>query len=190
MTRKDTAQDLDRPHYYSQFWIDVASGKRDIAAGRVAEADAVEFDDLEDEEIEHEVEVPVAPVPVKAPVKAKAKAQDKKPEPVRPTITSLADLANIDLLMKNSAAMDGVDVPDIEAGAMDDLAPFSPEPAAAPIVTDFDVEKVKTEPVAAETDEFEDEFEDEEEEDEWGAPRKPGKQQKQPPRRRDRPTRF
>lgn len=30
MTRKDNEKDAERPHYYSQFWLDVAAGRREI----------------------------------------------------------------------------------------------------------------------------------------------------------------
>ena len=34
MTRKDSEKDSERPHYYSQFWLDVAAGRRIIGAPR------------------------------------------------------------------------------------------------------------------------------------------------------------
>ena len=117
--------------------------------------------------------------------KPKVTKPEKKQEPVRPTITSLADLANIDLLMKNSAAMEGTDVPDIETGTIDDLGPFG-QPEEPPVVTDFDVSHVEEEPQAAaeEDDEFGLEFDEEDQEDEWGGRARPSKPQK-PPRKRD-----
>lgn len=184
-------QDLDRPHYYSQFWIDIASGKRDVAAAHIAEADVEPEPELEDNEPEFlEVEPP------KPVVKAKPAKVEKKPEPVRPTITSLADLANIDLLMKNSAEMEGDEVPDLETGAMGDLGPFASEASAAEpgVVTDFDLDESNAEPEELAADEDEEEFGDfdeEEEEDEWGGPRKSSKPSKQQRRReRDRGPRF
>jgi hypothetical protein len=30
MTRKDSEKDSERPHYYSQFWLDIAAGRRNI----------------------------------------------------------------------------------------------------------------------------------------------------------------
>src|ERR1700737_2073533 len=47
MTKKDE-KDADRPHYYSQFWLDVAAGRRVIGApkpedgGDLADADLAE----------------------------------------------------------------------------------------------------------------------------------------------------
>lgn len=32
MTRKESEKEADRPHYYSQFWLDVAAGRRIIGA--------------------------------------------------------------------------------------------------------------------------------------------------------------
>lgn len=191
MTRKDVTQDIDRPHYFSQFWIDVAMGKRDVTAGRVAEAET-EVDDLEDEQ---DRDVEPAPVVAKAPPKPKpvSKAPEKKPEPARPTITSLADLANIDLLMKSSAEMDTDEVPDIESGAIDDLGPLGQESTVeAPIdTTAYDAAAEEEAPAYAEEDaDLDDDldFEDDEEDDDWTGPRKPSKQQKQQRRRERRPN--
>ena len=189
LSRKDTSQDLDRPHFYSQFWIDVAQGKRDLAAVRGADSDA-EAEDIEEEEFGMPPEPVVSALPKP---KAAPKASEKKVETPRPVISSLADLANIDLLMRSSAAMDNDEVPDIEAGAIDDLGPFGQatadtEPA---IVTDFDVDEAANEPpeLLQENLDEDDEagFEDEEEEDDWGAPRKTSKPQK--PRRQPRERR-
>src|SRR5260221_8508027 len=182
MTRKDTSQEMDRPHYYSQFWVDVAAGKRSVADVG-SDAEPFEADD----------ELPLAlpeyerGVPARPAAKPKAAKPEKKPEPARPTITSLADLANIDLLMKNSAEMDGDEVPDLEAGAMDDLAPFGESATEeTPVVTDFDIEPEDAAAAAAadEEDEFgSDDFDEEEEEDEeWGGARRPGKAPKAPKR--------
>jgi len=177
MSRRDLAADLDRPHFYSQFWLDVASGKRDVTAAPAAEADA-ELEETEDSEFE-----PIAAVTPPVAVRKPAKAPERKPEPSRPSsLTSLADLANIDLLMKSSAEMEGDEVPDIEAGPTSDLAP---------IVTDFDIDEAGTEPEAAvgADEAFDGEFDEDEEEEgegDWGSRRKPSKPQKTD-RRRDRP---
>src|SRR6266581_8318601 len=34
MARKDSEKDSDRPHYYSQFWLDIAAGRRTIGGPR------------------------------------------------------------------------------------------------------------------------------------------------------------
>jgi len=185
MSRKDIAQEVDRPHYYSQFWIDIAQGKRDLSAARSVESEA-EIDDVEPASFDAEPE----PVAGPAPKPKATKLPDKRPEPVRPVISSLADLANIDLLMKSSAEMDNDEVPDIEAGAIDDLGPFGQTGTEAEpsIVTDFDVQNIEDEPEEVFEDSLmdSDDFE-EDEEDEWGSTRKPSKPQK--PRRQPRERR-
>jgi hypothetical protein len=77
---------------------------------------------------------------------------------------------------------------------MDDLAPFGQtDTASEPAVPDYDFEEETPEATLAnEEDEFADlDFDEEEDEDEWGGRRtgKPGKQQKQPRRDRDRDRR-
>lgn len=190
MIRKDIALDADRPHYYSQFWIDVAAGKREIGAPLPAApehelehelmdmVEAAATTEFEPDGAELEPEVPVAK-PVRP---AKAKAEPKRAEPARSALTSLADLAKIDLMMKSSAEMGDETVPDIEHAA---TAPMDEEA----IVTDFDPNAVPfeepEEPVAEE--ELAEEHFDEE--DDWGeeeGPRrgsKPAKRQRREPRR-------
>jgi hypothetical protein len=46
MARKDSEKDSERPHYYSQFWLDVAAGRRVIGGPRPDE-------ETEQGEIEH-----------------------------------------------------------------------------------------------------------------------------------------
>jgi hypothetical protein len=46
MTRKDSEKDSERPHYYSQFWLDVAAGRRVIGAPR-PEDEAAELEPSE-----------------------------------------------------------------------------------------------------------------------------------------------
>ena len=186
MSRKDTA-DLDRPHYYSQFWVDIAAGKRDVNAVTATETDLVDLDadTLAADTLAADtlaVEELPPPPPVVKPA-AKVKPAKPAPEPPRSTITSLADL---DQLMKSSAAMDDDTVPDIESSEIGDLAPFG-QPAqdeGPAIVTDFDLDQAAEEPVAEAAGEDEDIDFDEEEEDEWGAPRRGTKPQK-PPRKRE-----
>ncbi len=47
MTRKDSEKDADRPHYYSQFWLDIAAGRRVIGGPKPEEAEAGEAEVLE-----------------------------------------------------------------------------------------------------------------------------------------------
>jgi hypothetical protein len=192
MIRKDITLDADRPHYYSQFWIDVAMGKREIGGPRsVAEHEAepmedaepaTHFADLMDVEPELDLEPPVVRTPP-----APKKPEPKKPEPSRSSLSSLADLAKIDMLMRDSAEMDDDTVPDIENAA---ASPIEDEP----IATDFDLESgaldETEEPVSLDAQRADEEYDedfDAEEEDEWGSgePRrgsKPNKRRREPRR--------
>lgn len=42
MTRKDSEKDTERPHYYSQFWLDIAAGKRVIGGPKPEDGEALE----------------------------------------------------------------------------------------------------------------------------------------------------
>lgn len=164
--RTDNRLDPERPHYYSQYWIDVAMGKQPATLPEPAQA----AEEEEPEELEPEF---VAPAPKPEP-KPKPKVAEKKPE-VRP-LTSLADLANIDMLMKSSAAMDDDQAPDI-SGGLDNVPDIS-----------LDVVSGAEPPAeASEGDEaFDEEFEEDEEDSEWGPGRrkqKPGKAKRHEPRR-------
>ncbi len=45
MTRKESEKDSERPHYYSQFWLDVAAGRRVIGTPKPSEElDAAEIE--------------------------------------------------------------------------------------------------------------------------------------------------
>ena len=41
-TRKDSEKDSERPHYYSQFWLDIAAGKRVIGGPKSEDGEAIE----------------------------------------------------------------------------------------------------------------------------------------------------
>lgn len=44
MTRKDSEKDAERPHYYSQFWLDVAAGRKIIGAPKGEDGDIMDPD--------------------------------------------------------------------------------------------------------------------------------------------------
>ncbi|MEO7000706.1 MAG: hypothetical protein ABI068_02820 [Ktedonobacterales bacterium] len=185
MARRDLIQDTDRPHYYSQYWLDVAMGRQKSAAP-VAEPE-VSADELDDEFAAALPVIDLPKVEARPESKAKATKAEKKPEPApRPTLNSLADLANIDLLMKSSAEMGDDQAPDIEAGVgptFDDSVATGFDLAASPPA----VEEAEEPATAAEDEGFTD-FDEEEEEDEWGAPRRkkgPTKPAKRREQRRD-----
>lgn len=47
MTRKDSEKDSERPHYYSQFWLDIAAGRRTIGGPKPDEEGELLEDTLE-----------------------------------------------------------------------------------------------------------------------------------------------
>ena len=53
MTRKDSEKEADRPHYYSQFWLDVAAGRTTLSTPKeVDETDLTEVEDESESELE------------------------------------------------------------------------------------------------------------------------------------------
>ncbi len=44
MTRKESEKDSERPHYYSQFWLDVAAGRRIIGAPKPEDNEPAEVE--------------------------------------------------------------------------------------------------------------------------------------------------
>ncbi|GCF08253.1 hypothetical protein [Dictyobacter arantiisoli] len=59
MTRKESEKDSERPHYYSQFWLDVAAGRRVIGAPKPEDGESAET------ESEAEVESEPDPAPLR-----------------------------------------------------------------------------------------------------------------------------
>nr|BBH88651.1 hypothetical protein KTC_34020 [Thermosporothrix sp. COM3] len=47
MNKKDTEKDSERPHYYSQFWLDVAAGRREIGQKDQEETEGEEAEEAE-----------------------------------------------------------------------------------------------------------------------------------------------
>ena len=177
MIKRDAGQDGDRAHFYSQYWIDVALGKPTGPA--VATEPAPVGDDFD---VDDELAAPRAARPEPAPKATKpAKTPEKKAEPAK--LSSLADLANIDLLMKNSAELDDDVAPDLASGY---------EPADTNVAFPMDAPldgAEETEPEMESLEEYEaDELEydeDEEEDDDWGNQRGKKKPSQRRERRRD-----
>lgn len=177
MIRRDSTQDAERPHYYSQYWLDVAAG-RPTGLGRVVEAEPGAD---EDDDIDAFVE---PPRPEVRPVKKAAEPKRESPR----SLSSLADLANIDILMNRSAEMQDEALTDIGVSADE-----APQDTAATDLPDLEIEDEEALAPADEGDEFDEDFVDDEEEEPdegWGGNRKGKKQPPKPQRRRDPRQRF
>ncbi len=176
MTRKENEKESDRPHYYSQFWLDVAAGRRIIGTPRPGE---------EGETAEAEPVEPVAPRRSGRTNNASESrtAMDGHRETiVHPVVEAASDefadndeIGGVDDIDFDQADSEDAGAPDVDLGPLDAKA------------TDEDAE---------ETGEDEEEvFEEEEEEDEDWAGRgrkkpKPTRQVKQPPKRVKRERRV
>jgi hypothetical protein len=168
MTRKDSEKDSERPHYYSQFWLDVAAGRRIIGAPRP------------NEETDSNTEPEPVPVSLRRPTRASSSVlsdgyaetlshpeveEEEIEDLVEPELDEL-DLDNeIDESEIPPAEVDESEIPDVDFAALD----------------------LEDEAVPEIEDEEEEIFPEEEEEDDelgWsGRGRKkpkPGRQQKAP----------
>ena len=174
MTRKDSEKESERPHYYSQFWLDVAAGRRIIGAPKP------------NEEADIESEAEPEPVALRRPVRASSPASsDGYVETLaHPEVESEFDADDfaepeLDELDVNNE-LDEADLPleDVDEAEIPDVD------LAAPAIEE-------------EEEELFDEEEEEEEEEEdldWTAGRgrkkpKPGRQVKPPKKAPKRETR-
>ncbi|HLX39486.1 MAG TPA: hypothetical protein VKR42_03100 [Ktedonobacteraceae bacterium] len=181
MARKDSEKDADRPHYYSQFWLDVAAGRRIIGVPRTDEGDT-------DEGLE-----PVAP---RRPVRSTVADSDGYHETVvHPQVDpealeedadeySIPDVDSFDVGDDNE--IEEEDNPTFGANE-DDIPDLEIAPQEVETAEDVEVEEVEPkeiEEAEAETEDFFDEEEEEEDEDTWSArgrkKPKPGRQVKLP----------
>jgi hypothetical protein len=112
MARKDSEKDADRPHYYSQFWLDVAAGRRIIGAPKTNEDEGDEDGDMpvstasyrantDEDDYNDTIVHPVAE-PIEAP--------DEFIEPE----TEELDIATDDPDDADFAETDDADIPDVD----------------------------------------------------------------------------
>ncbi len=170
MTRKDSEKDTERPHYYSQFWLDVAAGRRVIGTPKPEEGtEPLEAEAPEPIPLRKAGRTSMAPVTdgykeTRSPsVVEPEPAPDEYAEP-EPDEFELED--NVDELELPNIVVDEEPLEDTSLSDLDYLAEEEEEPE--------------------EEDFYEEEEEEEEEEDEdWSVGRgkkkpKPGRQVKQP----------
>ena len=181
MTRKDSEKDAERPHYYSQFWLDVAAGRRVIGGPKPEDGTETSEPELpEPIALRRTGRTSAAPISdghretrpqsVVEPIFAPDEEEEMEPE-----------LDEVDL----AEDLDDLDVPNIDVDeAVDDTD-----------LSDLDLIPSEAEEAEEEEDFFdeEDEEEEEEEEEDWAVGRgrkkpKPGRQVK-PPKPAKKPRR-
>ncbi len=182
MTKKESEKDSDRPHYYSQFWLDIAAGRRVIGGSRNDEGDADEV-----------------PEPMPVSLRRHVYANDTDgyhEEVVHPQVEqeldddadeySTPELEPIDEVEEISDEDEGLlapvfganedDIPDVDFPAKLEVAPEIEESESD--------EAIEAEAEEAEEEFFDEEAEDEDEDDTWTArgrkKPKPGRQAKLP----------
>ncbi len=178
-TRKDSDKDSERPHYYSQFWLDIAAGRRTIG-GPKPEEEGELLDDAQE------------PIALRRPLRNEPEEDlDEIDEPIglgeRPAALSrpVSDDVSPSFDEIDTAEPDGVPLAadDMDSLNMNDAV----EDADIPDV-DFASDEEDVEEEEDNEEEFFDEDEEEEEDEGWspGRGRKkvtPKRATKQPPKR-------
>lgn len=176
MVRKDSEKDVERPRYYSQFWLDVAAGRRVIGGGK-STLDTDEGDTSEQEALP-EVTVKGAPA-------AKSAAAPAAPAETPARWNAPAGHQSIHLSGKESLA-------DLAAAA--GLVDIGEDEEVPELTGDFSEEADQVAEPELALDEGSEEpfdyaslYDEEEEEEEGWSPRR-GKKPKKPekPRRREK----
>ncbi|MEO6890664.1 MAG: hypothetical protein ABI456_14780 [Ktedonobacteraceae bacterium] len=208
MTRKDSEKDAERPHYYSQFWLDIAAGRRVIGGPKsdeeteLAEPETVEIaaprrggrvTTVPDSDGHRDTRTRIQP---EVDDEAEAEFEDELDSELEVDEDELTD--EVDDQELPNILIDEIDIPDAEVP--ETAVPEAAVPEAT--VPEAAVPEATVPEVAAPTDEEaeatdeEDLFEEEEEEEEddlWPSGRgrkkpKPGRQVK-PPKKPKRDTR-
>ncbi|MBV9232096.1 MAG: hypothetical protein JOZ18_22490 [Chloroflexi bacterium] len=176
MTRKDSEKDPERPHYYSQFWLDVAAGRRVIGTPKTGDDEIAETETAEPSisrkvgraDEQEDFSRPIVSTDGRAdtiahPVAEPVAAPEEYIEPEAEDMDLAAD--EVDDLDLQDMAIEDTDIPDV------DLSPIDEE---------------------EEDDFFDEEDEDEEDDIGWGGrgrkkpkPSRPVKPPTKKPGRRD-----
>lgn len=103
MSKKDNEKDSERPHYYSQFWLDVAAGRRIIGAPK------------EEGEGEGENEAPITSAPIRRASRVQENIQE---EIVHPSATldqeEVAEEEEGDFASNELEEVVDADLPDVD----------------------------------------------------------------------------
>ncbi len=194
MSRRDADKDLERPHFYSQYWVAIA--RQYAKTGSLAEMPGVgemmveedDYDDLPPARPIAKTATPVAPVepdlddlPLPPAPRPAAKPPKPRPEKAQPSLNSFADLAAIgfgeDLEMEELPVSDEDDTASVISrlgSNFDDDEDLAVEP---------DQEEAASLESLSEEEDWDDEDEDEED---LGGPRRPPRPTKPNRPRRDR----
>ena len=174
MTRKDSEKEADRPHYYSQFWLDVAAGRKIIGASR-GEEDGAE------------------PEPQEVAPRRSARSTSATIGHEEPAYDEVAIPVGEEEAYEEEYAE-----PEAEEDLLGGEEEFDADQELPNILVDEEPEVPDVELLDEDEDEdfYEEEEEEEDEDVDWGRGRKkpkPGRQTpKQPPKRikRDRDRRY
>jgi hypothetical protein len=181
MTKKDNEKDSDRPHYYSQFWLDIAAGRRTIGGPRSDEDEPLE-----------DISEPIAPTaPITTPRRAARNGQehssafDGQREQHEDEEEAPFEAPRARATAEPVAFREEVHEPELEQEPEAE-APDFPEDTIGDLdlqeaaVEDADIPDMDLEEPVEDEDEEEEFFDDEEDEDEWSAGR--GRKKNKPTR--------
>ncbi len=187
MTKKDSEKEVERPRYYSQFWLDVAAGRRVIGTPKTDEG----AEGLEPEMTEV--------VGLRKPVRdSMAAVSDGYQEPfaqeeAEPAFAEEEEgfqrSPEPDLEEELAGAVGDLDIPNIEVDEEGSMPIYRASPQAPDTV--IAAQEEEEEP----SEELFDEEEEEEEEEDWTVGRgrkkaKPSRPTKQPPKRPEKRRRY
>ena len=127
MTRKDSEKDSERTHYYSQFWLDVAAGRRIIGAPKpedeAADSDVLEptlplrksarsssYDDDDDDDSQFDGHAERIVHPVAEPLVTPEEFIESEPEEID------LEADTIDTPDFQEEVVDDMDIPDMDLG--------------------------------------------------------------------------
>src|SRR5579862_8399772 len=131
MTRKDSEKDSERPHYYSQFWLDVAAGRRIIGTPKTSD---------ESEPVENDIPEPVVPRRSASRSQDDGFRSDGRGETIvhpvaEPTETEEffepdeePDLSNEDIDEQDLAPVDDAELPDVDVRGEEEAPEDEEEP--------------------------------------------------------------
>jgi len=175
MVRKDSEKDSERPHYYSQFWLDIAAGRKTIGGPRANdEADVIE-PELDE------------PIPLRRPARSSSSQHYEAAivhpdvEPMEEEEEEFEETAPDDLDMAEDE-VDEADIPNILVEEIaPEIVPVEDEVIAEPLAEVAEEAAEEAEEEKEEEDFFDEEEEEEEPEEGW-----PGRGRKKPKGRQTR----